>query len=667
MGTKRLFLIILLLHLGLGGWTAFAATSSDRREVDPWERAAEESFWYSLYNVENLVLTSGAGAPLSPTALERAGLSPDELSGLFPIEAPFRAALPRFAQTLDPERPESLRWSPRDMEQTITLEALGYTVLAELGWAARLEQLLAAQSTSASIRREAQLFVLLAHASAEFAERKLRRPDGLYREELRWWRDLPLPEGPPPWRGQLAWLWALSALTTLDTQNPEGEQDTRDRADALFRLLDERLPWEELTVREASLAVKALAWFTGATRDPSMSAQASQRVAELAERLLRLNGTTLAPADRAAVISGLLYAYTLTDDARYRLEALNAWDGLRAGWDEDLGVFRPDPRGHSFELTLEEIGELLSAFHTLIAALGDEGAKRLYVPFFETLKAAGVQRAEGPEAGGGLDGDPVPAVREAGVPPVLVAAVRYDPEAGWQVSDRRFLTARALYAANVWLWLGWFRGEGFAGPPAYGLPTSPIAERAHLPRRLSDLEKRFAQMQQEFNQLNRQLAEIQSKIRDDRDRLERTQTEITAGLRDLEVKLERELSGLRREVESQLSGLRGEFSARPDEEALQARIAAQIERRIEETIGPQLEALAQNLDRFDERLRELGDERAELDRIQGQLRNLIQRVEALEEGISRWPVRPEVFLIAIFIIGIALLLVGLLGLRRRAS
>lgn len=667
MGTKRLCMIILslCLCLGLGGWTAFAATSSDQREVDPWERAAEESFWYSLYNVESLVLTSGAGAPLSPATSERMGLPPDELSGLFPLEAPFRAALPEFAQPPDPERPESLRWSPQEMDRTVTLEALGYAVLAELGWAARLEQLLRVQSDSAALRREAQLLRILARASAEFAERKLRRPDGLYREELRWWRDLPLPEGPPPWRGQLAWLWALSALTALDAQNLEGEPSARERAEALFKLLDERLPWEELTVREASLAVKALAWFAAATRDPSLSAQASQRVAELAERLIQLSGTTLAPADRAAVIGGLLYAYTLTEDARYRLEALNAWDELRAGWDEDLGLFRPDPRGQSFELTLEEIGELLSAFHTLITALDDEEAKRLYVPFFETLKAAGVQRAEGPEAGGGLDGDPVPDVREAGVPPVLVAAVRYDPDSGWQVSDRSFLTAPALYAANVWLWLGRFRGEGFAGPPSFGLPASPLAERAHLPQRLSDLEGRFTRMKREFDLLSRRLEEMQSEIRADRDRLGRTETEFAADLRDLEAQLERELSDLRRDVESQLNALRGEISARPavDEKALQA----QIESRVEELIGPQLDALAQNLGRFDERLRALGDERAELDRLQAQLRNLTQRVGALEEGISRWPIRPEVFLIAIFIIGIALLLVGLLGLRRRAS
>lgn len=635
MVTKRLWIVLLLLGFGLTGRTAAAAAES-------WEQAAEESFWYSLYTVESLLLTSGMGAPLPLSALEQAGLSPS--GGLFPVEAPFREALPRFARTPDPDRPETLRWSPGDMDQTISLDALAYAVIAELGWAARLEQLLASQSDSASLRREARLFALMAHASMEFAERKLLRPDGLYHEALRWWRELPLAEGPPPWRGQLAWLWALAAPAKLDPT--PGPSEARDRAAALFRLLDERLPWETLTVREASLAVKALAWLLSAQPDPGLEARASRRVAELAERLGRLAGseTVQAPGDLGAVVSGLLYAYQLTGDVRYRRDALRAWARLLERWDDGLRLFLPGPRGAGFELTLAGVGELLHAFHAMIsAAESEEEAKkvrRLYAEFFEGLKATGLQLAEGPEAGGELDGDPVPGIREAGAPPVPIAAVRYDPEAGWQVSDRRFLAAPALYAANAWLWLGRFRGEGF---PTAGLPESPVAERVLLPRRLAALEEGLAGVQSELDRLNREISSL------------RAQTAVEAA---------KTAERLRR-LEGALSALREELPPRLDEEALRSRLQEQIERRLAETIGPQIEGLTQNLKRLEKRLQGLEAAPSEDARLRGQVQNLIERLSALEEETERlrWPIRPEVLLGAIFLLGVALLVVGLLQLR----
>lgn len=687
--------LVLLAGLGPG----FEGRGQQAPDVDSrWEQAAEESLWYSLYNVESLLLFSGMGAPLGPAERARAGLSPADLPGFYPLVAPFRSGLPQYAQPPDPDRGETLRWRPREAEQTISLEGLAFAVIAELGWAARLEQLLRAQTDSRTLAREARLLRGMARAAADWAERKLRRPDGLYHNALRWWRDLPLAEGPPPWRGQIAWLWALASLATSD-RDPE----ILARADALFRTLEEGLPWDGLSVRDASLALKALAWYAFAAEsleEEERALQAVRRVDALAERLL----STAYPSPRepavevgvgaeteekggvgdlAAIVGALSYAHRLTGEGRYLRGAERAWELLMQYWRDDLGLFLPPSELGSprWELTVADAAELLGAFHARIHVARSEEALRLYPRFLEGLKRAGLQRAEGREAGGSFDGDPVPSLVEAGEPPVLVAAVRFDPDAQrWRVADGRFLSAPALYAAVNWLWLGRLRGEGFAGPPRQGVPTSPLAMRLFLPRRVSAVEESLFALEAAVGEIRTALEELRTQLDDLRTRL-RAQPQEWASREELRA-LERKLLD---RVEEGLRALREEIQALPaptvDEEALTERVGARLEERIAGTLAPQIEALAEGLARLQERIETLaaaqpqaqGQEQAQarlqedLARLEAQVRNLRERVGALEERVvARWrlPVRREALLLAAVVLGLALLVVGFLQLRR---
>jgi len=656
----RALFIGLWLALGCLPILAVRAQAAD----DPWERAAEESFWYSLYAVESFLLHSGMGAPLGPEELTQAGLAPSELSGLFPLVAPFRLGLPEFAGRPQADRPETFRWRVRAAEQTISLEALAFSVLVELGWSARLEQLLRSQSDSVALRREARLLRVMAQAAVEFAERKLRRSDGLYHNALRWWRDLPLAEGPPPWRAQLAWLWALASLSL---QNPQALA----RADALYSALGERVPWEELTVPDTSLAVKALAGYLyalqGQDAHKERAAEVVQRIDSLAERLAALTDSPdrLSLTDLAAAVSGLLSAHRLTDEGRYLRSAEQAWERLMRYWQEDWGLFLPAPAsgaGEGVEFRVEELAELLSAFHARIYAAGSEEARGLYARFLEGLKRSGLQRSEGPEAGGSYDGDPVPDVLDAGEPPVLIAGVRLDPGTRrWEVADRRFLAAPALHAALIWLWMGQFQGEGFAGPPPQGLPTSALALQLHLPRRLRSLEE-------DLTELGSELLRLRSRLGTVEEDLQAQGKSVDDRLRSLEERLLRRL-------EEGLSALREELSREPppavEEEALAQRLQERLEERLVQTLEPRLTTLSEGLQRLEEKLSALGAPpeseamQEEIVRLKAQLGNLIERVGALEEREARrWPLRPEALLLAVFLLGFALLLVGVLHLLR---
>ena len=152
--------------------------------------------------------------------------------------------------------------------------------------------------------------------------------------------------------------------------------------------------------------------------------------------------------------------------------------------------------------------------------------------------------AEGPEAGGSADGDPVPAPEDAGgrygKAPVFVTAVQLDPVLGdWVVTNSRFTTAGAMYLAARLLWLGEREGWPYLGPPRYGLPVSPTAQLRSLREQLAKLQaervpperiealkelfmaletrvqelneqtQRWAQMQSELEQLSQKLAQLE--------------------------------------------------------------------------------------------------------------------------------------------------------------
>jgi len=95
--------------------------------------------------------------------------------------------------------------------------------------------------------------------------------------------------------------------------------------------------------------------------------------------------------------------------------------------------------------------------------------------------------AEGEEAGGSADGDPVPAPEDAGGPygkaPVFVTQTLGD----WVTANSRFTTAGAMYLAFRMLGLGERAGWPYLGPPRHGLPTNPTAQLVHLRQQLQEL------------------------------------------------------------------------------------------------------------------------------------------------------------------------------------
>lgn len=669
----RLLTVSLGLLVGLGHVPLGQGAQPQRGGSE----AFEESFWYSLQIVESVVLYSGLGQPAPPHALRAAGFTPTELAGMLPLEALFRSGIPRFQVVPDLENPITLRWrSPHD-DPVVTLEALGWAVLAELGWAARLRSLLPPPQTPTvtlagegsraapasppsrrlqglTLEREAQLLAWLASRTAVFVDSRLKRPDGLYAHEWRVWRGLPLVEGPPPWRGQLVWLWALFALILEGDEQPLQVHRLRESAAELAQALDERLPWRTLEPEEAALAIQALTWGIAAFPDGSaeldddVKGRLVRRLVELAERLLDLNPQELQMEALAAVVKGLLHAYALTQVTAYREGGLRAWQALQERWDVRLKLFRPQPDGADdppVTLTARAVAELLGAFHALIAIEDDEQARRLYPAFLEGLKASGLVQAEGPEAGGDADADPVPSLIGAGRAPVPIGAVRYEPAAElegrgqgrWQPLDERFYSAPAFQMALFWLWLGRLPldietdldmtplEDGVLSPLPVGRPDPRLAAR------VTALE----------GELIRLKSALERSVQALRERHEEAYRETTAELRELRRQVALQLEVLRRELQQSLA-------TRPTQD--------------------DLEGLRARIDALDDQLSRLKDRPTIPPRLEAQVDNLIERVSALEAEVARlgrWTVRPERLLLALGIVGLGLVVAGLIRLIRR--
>lgn len=472
----------------------------------PLKSALETSFWYSFSNVEMLLLNSGLGIENDdPRLFEDDELVRSlKLKDRFPLRAPYLSGIPVFAQEPDENDPHTLRWTDASVNEETTLETLSYTILAELSWASRLNQLAGGESGQASTfaRHQTQLFTEMAIATAAFVEDRMKREDGFYWHSLRWWQDIVIQDEADDWRGHLAWLWALSAMMAFDQTNGSVDFPFAKLGHDLFQNLKDTVEWNRLSVEDASLAVKALSWFLVFCKDGLDQAEAIERLNAVLDTLAQAAQESQPSSTQAAIISGLLQGSHLLGDSYYQTTALKVWQQLANRWDDQWSVFADDESLFPLDLMLYQVSEYLAAFHMLIHIVDDETAKELYPKFFETLNRSGLQGAEVTQASSRGSSS-----NEEKVAPVFVSHVRLTGQR-WEVIDGRFRSTEALNASNWLLWISQFQGESFAGPPALGLPEDEAIRQNQVPRRLQTLANSLKEAQQQIAELTQQLAAI---------------------------------------------------------------------------------------------------------------------------------------------------------------
>lgn len=467
-----------------------------------WEEAAEESYWYSLYNAEAL-----AGSGL--------GVREDGL-----LIWPYAAGLPLYVQT------QSTKWTERNLDRRVTTEAVAWTATAWLAHAKQLDRL---HDRGIAAQKDALLaidFGIRAAKALRRAHTQLRDPlTQLYRAEPTASEFLP--------QDQAAMLQALSELITIAEGFPlyRGEvsrSEAARRAEELLRAvwayMEENPDWLSSLYEKASL-VEAVAAVGAALEDEDrglLSEVASwiyEQSRGLARELIR---SPEAPTrDQAEGVRALLVAYRVTGDPALREDALTIWERLQERWDGRVNVYRltDDPNAPgAYEYTLRDVGALVGAFGAVIYEAGLADAPERFVPFFQAVvKRSRLMIAEGPEAGGDLDDDAVPSPQEAGGeygrPPVFASKVRYDfNDATWYVTNSLFRAGGAMHLAVRLLELGTREGQPYLGPPRYGLPESAQAQLIVLQELVAELRARQVP-REEVDALKVLLSQVESRVR----------------------------------------------------------------------------------------------------------------------------------------------------------
>jgi hypothetical protein len=522
---------IALLALALGAFEL-------RVQAYSWEEAARESYWYSLYNVQAL-LDSGLG-----------------LLGDGRLIIPYASGDPTYVQT------GSREWSPAKADKTITTQGLAWTAIALLGHAKQLAQLYEAGVVSGDEATQAIELGVRAAQMLQFVYEKLRDPaTGLYRPRL---RPKGSPVGEPTPLDQAVTLWAHAELLPLTTSplyrgeisRPEAER----RSVQLFwsiRAYESANPsWLDLSGREAALFLEALSAYAATLLEGPELTQAMKLIHERAYALAEEPSQDASLRDQAAVMRALIVIARLLGDEALRQRALAVWEAMQALWNEQAGAYRSAPDALSYEYSVWDVGDLVGAFGAAIYDLGLVEARVRYAQLFEgVIKKARLMIAEGLEAGGSADNDPVPAPEDAGGrygrAPAFASKVQLDPALGdWVVTNSRFTTAGAMYLAARLLWLGAREGWPYLGPPRFGLPISATVQLLGLRQQLAKLQservppervealkelfmalearvqelneqtKAWAQMQKDLQQLSQELAQLGSDLSAQRTELE---------------------------------------------------------------------------------------------------------------------------------------------------
>ncbi|GEM_PF-3136188 len=466
-----------------------------------WEEAAEESYWYSLYNAEAL-----AGSGL--------GVLEDGL-----LIWPYAAGTPLYVQT------QSTKWSERNLDRRVTAQAVGWAAVAWLSHAKQLDRLHDRGIAPQKDALRAIDFGIRAAKALDRAYVQLRDPvTKLYRAELA------ASEFPP--QDQAAVLQALAELITIaegfplyrgEVSRPEAARRAEELLRAVWAQMEENPDWLGGLYEEA-LLLEAVAAVGAALEDrPGLLSEVAswvyERARALAQELVRSpDAPTRAQAEG---VRALLVAYRMTGDPALREDALTVWERLQGRWDGEINVYRleDDPNAPgAYEYALEDVSALVGAFGAAIHGAGLPSAKERYAQFFEAVvKRSRLMIAEGPEAGGDLDGDAVPSPLEAGGaygrPPVFVSRVRYDlQDATWYVTNSLFRAGGAMHLAARLLGLGAREGQPYLGPPRYGLPESVKAQLIALQGLVAELRARQVP-REEIDALKVLFSQVESRVR----------------------------------------------------------------------------------------------------------------------------------------------------------
>ena len=358
--------------------------------------AEEEGYWYSRYNLGNLVMRSGMGETFMPEMemvqqmIQMADANPDDGNTAMPplnaalLKAVYASGDPHYTQALNVDDFGTQRWNPATFDTTVTSRAMGWTMIKETEWAKQfhVDDHFGTPSDDFGAQWRFVGLALNAEAKmqAQYALQMLKNEQGLIANS----------DGSVDWGGQWVMLTAFSDLgNTLGLANvphsatnryadPQASAMFLGAADMLFGTLASRQPAD---TAELSLAIQGLTWYAASTTNANNQAQALTLITQYGDDLVGANKDDA--TRKAYAVRGLIEAYRVTGDDKYLSAAADAFAGLVAEYDAAHGVFNSQDT-----YRIDDIAVIMGALNSLKlfggSAVDQAKVEVIFTDFFQS-------------------------------------------------------------------------------------------------------------------------------------------------------------------------------------------------------------------------------------------------------------------------------------------
>ena len=388
MKSIKLFMMAIALILALSINLVMAQETFDSTAAE------EEGYWYSRYNLGNLVMRSAMGETFMPDMQMmmmvmkmvdadfdpmQKGMYGDGNHPMPPVNASllqsvYRSGLPYYVQKVDVNDFGTQKWDPTSFDQTLTGLANGYTIIKEVEWAkqfhvdehfGRPADNFGAQwrFVGSALIMEAKMQVMNFHDNME----KYDLSDG----------------------GDYVMLWAISDLgNTLEQSHLLYSRSNRYKdlesstmilmaADTLFnKIKDMSLS----TIKEKSLALQSLVWYAYSTHNQENRSEALAKLNKIAGELKLM--TPVNATEKAYAIRGLIEAKRALGGQIEKISSLAS--EFLADFDMTKGIFKSQNT-----YTIDDVAIIIGALNAIkifeSAEVDEVKAEEMFTRFFDTI------------------------------------------------------------------------------------------------------------------------------------------------------------------------------------------------------------------------------------------------------------------------------------------